>query len=193
MKRILLCAVLALASVLSVHAQTITVKDLTTLEVISGASIFISQNNIELPQQIGTTNNEGEFRGSIAMGTVLISANGYEVLSVPSTELNKDYVAYLIGSNMTLSEMVVSATRNANATKFLAQPVSAIQRKDIQFINPANAADLLAQTGTALVQKSQLGGGSPILRGFEANKVLYVVDGVRMNNAIYRGGHLQDN
>ncbi|MFA9220586.1 MAG: TonB-dependent receptor plug domain-containing protein [Sediminibacterium sp.] len=192
MKRIILCAVLAIASAFSAHAQTITVKDLTTLEVISGASVFISQNNIELPQQIGTTNNEGEFRGSIAMGTVLISANGYEVLSVPSSELNIDYVAYLIGSNMTLSEMVVSATRNANATKFLAQPVSAIQRKDIQFINPANAADLLTQTGTALIQKSQLGGGSPILRGFEANKVLYVVDGVRMNNAIYRGGHLQD-
>lgn len=202
MKRIILCAVLALTSLVAAHAQTITVKDLTTLEGISGASVYILKNNIELPQQIGTTNNEGEFRGhmsmeteyrgSISMGTILISAIGYEVLSIPTSELNNDYVAYLVGSNMTLSEMVVSATRNANATKFLAQPVSAIQRKDIQFLNPANAADLLAQTGTALVQKSQLGGGSPILRGFEANKVLYVVDGVRMNNAIYRGGHLQD-
>jgi hemoglobin/transferrin/lactoferrin receptor protein len=192
MKRILLCALLAMASLFSAHAQTITVKDLTTLEAISGASVFISQNNIELPQQIGTTNNEGEFRGSIAMGTVFISANGYEILSIPTSELADNYTAYLIGSNATLSEMVISATRNANHLKDIAQPISAIQRKDIQFINPANAADLLSQTGTALVQKSQLGGGSPILRGFEANKVLYVVDGVRMNNAIYRGGHLQD-
>ncbi len=192
MKRILLCALLAMASLFSAHAQTITVKDLTTLEAISGASVFISQNNIELPQQIGTTNNEGEFRGSIAMGTVFISANGYAILSIPTSELADNYTAYLIGSNATLSEMVISATRNANHLKDLAQPVSAIQRKDIQFINPANAADLLTQTGTALVQKSQLGGGSPILRGFEANKVLFVVDGVRMNNAIYRGGHLQD-
>jgi hemoglobin/transferrin/lactoferrin receptor protein len=181
-----------MASLFSAHAQTITVKDLTTLEAISGASVFISQNNIELPQQIGTTNNEGEFRGSIAMGTVFISANGYAILSIPTSELADNYTAYLIGSNATLSEMVISATRNANHLKDLAQPVSAIQRKDIQFINPANAADLLTQTGTALVQKSQLGGGSPILRGFEANKVLFVVDGVRMNNAIYRGGHLQD-
>jgi hemoglobin/transferrin/lactoferrin receptor protein len=192
MKRIILCAVLAIASALSADAQTITVKDLTTLEAISGASIFISKNNIELPQQIGNTNNEGEFQGSISMGTVFISANGYEILSIPTSELKNGYVAYLVGSNMTLSEMIVSATRNANEAKYVAQPVSAIQRKDIQFINPANAADLLAQTSTALVQKSQLGGGSPILRGFEANKVLYVVDGVRMNNAIYRGGHLQD-
>ena len=42
------------------------------------------------------------------------------------------------------------------------------------------------------IQKSQLGGGSPIIRGFEANRVLLVVDGVRMNNAIYRSGHLQN-
>lgn len=183
---------LTLASLFGAHAQTISVKDLTTLEPITGASIFISDANIEPPEQIGTTNNEGEFWGDISIGTIYISANGYEVFTISTSELKKDYVAYLVGSNMTLSEMVISATRNANAAKFLAQQISAIQRKDIQFINPANAADLLAQTGTALVQKSQLGGGSPILRGFEANKVLYVVDGVRMNNAIYRGGHLQD-
>ena len=30
------------------------------------------------------------------------------------------------------------------------------------------------------------------MRGFEANRLLLVVDGVRMNNAIYRSGHLQN-
>ena len=30
------------------------------------------------------------------------------------------------------------------------------------------------------------------MRGFEANRILLVVDGVRMNNAIYRSGHLQN-
>ncbi len=42
------------------------------------------------------------------------------------------------------------------------------------------------------MQKSQGGGGSPVIRGFEANKVLLVIDGVRLNNAIFRGGHLQN-
>jgi hemoglobin/transferrin/lactoferrin receptor protein len=55
----------------------------------------------------------------------------------------------------------------------------------------STAADLLWSTGSVLVQQSQQGGGSPVLRGFEANRVLLVVDGVRMNNAIYRSGHLQ--
>ena len=45
---------------------------------------------------------------------------------------------------------------------------------------------------TELEGKSQFGGGSPIIRGFEASRILLVVDGVRMNNAIYRGGHLQN-
>ena len=42
------------------------------------------------------------------------------------------------------------------------------------------------------MQKSQFGGGSPVLRGMEANRILLVVDGIRMNNAIYRKGHLQN-
>ncbi|RZL10728.1 MAG: TonB-dependent receptor, partial [Pedobacter sp.] len=41
-------------------------------------------------------------------------------------------------------------------------------------------------------QKSQQGGSSPVIRGFEASRVLLVIDGIRMNNAIYRAGHLQN-
>ena len=37
-----------------------------------------------------------------------------------------------------------------------------------------------------------MGGGSPMIRGFAANRVLIVVDGIRMNNAIYRSGNLQN-
>ena len=192
MKRIILCALLAVASAFSAHAQTITVKDLTTLEAISGASLYLSANNIELFEFIGMTNNEGIIVLQQHFGSFMITANGYEVKYIPTSEVSEGMDVFLAGSNVTLSQMVISATRLANKSEFVAQQVSSIQRKDIQFINPANAADLLTQTGTALVQKSQLGGGSPILRGFEANKVLYVVDGVRMNNAIYRGGHLQD-
>ncbi len=31
-----------------------------------------------------------------------------------------------------------------------------------------------------------------MLRGFAANRILFIVDGIRMNNAIYRGGNLQN-
>lgn len=70
--------------------------------------------------------------------------------------------------------------------------VTVIDDKDIALYNPQTSADVLAQSGNVYVQKSQMGGGSPIIRGFEANKVLLVLDGVRLNNAIYRSGHLQN-
>ena len=57
---------------------------------------------------------------------------------------------------------------------------------------PSTSADALQKTGAVMIQMSQSGGGSPIIRGFEANRVLLVVDGVRLNNAIYRSGHLQN-
>ena len=37
-----------------------------------------------------------------------------------------------------------------------------------------------------------MGGGSISIRGFEANRNVLVIDGVRMNNLINRSGHLQD-
>ena len=56
----------------------------------------------------------------------------------------------------------------------------------------STSADILLLTDGVTIQKSQGGGGSPIIRGFEANRILLMVDGVRMNNAIYRSGHVQN-
>lgn len=91
-----------------------------------------------------------------------------------------------------LKEVVILASRFPEKKEDVAQQIQVIKKDRIQQLNGANPADILQQTPGVLVQKSQLGGGSPIIRGFEANKVLLVVDGVRMNNAIYRGGHLQN-
>ncbi|MFM6976531.1 MAG: TonB-dependent receptor plug domain-containing protein [Sphingobacteriaceae bacterium] len=91
-----------------------------------------------------------------------------------------------------LKEVVIVASRFPENKEDVAQRVQVIKAERIKELNAANAADILQQTPGILVQKSQLGGGSPVIRGFEANKVLLVVDGVRMNNAIYRAGHLQN-
>lgn len=70
--------------------------------------------------------------------------------------------------------------------------ITKIRQEEIFRNNPQTAADLLQQSGTVFIQKSQLGGGSPMIRGFATNRVLLVVDGVRMNNAIYRSGNIQN-
>ena len=74
----------------------------------------------------------------------------------------------------------------------IVQQIETVSREEMMLTQPQTSADALGQHGGVYLQKSQLGGGSPIVRGFEANKILLVVDGVRMNNAIYRNGHLQN-
>lgn len=91
-----------------------------------------------------------------------------------------------------LKEVVVSVTRSKQKKNRIAEQIEVISSSDIKKNAPQSSADLLVKTPSIKVQKSQFGGGSPVLRGMEANRVLLVVDGVRMNNAIYRKGHLQN-
>ena len=53
------------------------------------------------------------------------------------------------------------------------------------------ASELLEKKMGISVQNSQNGGGSPNLRGMEANRLLIIIDGIVLNNTIFRGGHLQ--
>ncbi|MFM9839273.1 MAG: TonB-dependent receptor plug domain-containing protein [Cyclobacteriaceae bacterium] len=91
-----------------------------------------------------------------------------------------------------LNEVVISANKIPEQRREVAQQVMMIRPSVIKSFNAQTTADLLQNTGMVAMQRSQQGGGSPIMRGFEASRVLLVVDGVRMNNAIYRAGHLQN-
>jgi hemoglobin/transferrin/lactoferrin receptor protein len=92
----------------------------------------------------------------------------------------------------TLEEIVISGYKFPEKKKNIAQKIDLISSRYIGSINAQNTGDLLMSTGNVFVQKSQQGGGSPVIRGFEASRVLLIIDGVRMNNLIYRSGHLQN-
>jgi hemoglobin/transferrin/lactoferrin receptor protein len=91
-----------------------------------------------------------------------------------------------------MGEVVISANKMEETRKTISQQVQVMNEKDIANTQAQTTADVLANTGNVFIQKSQLGGGSVGLRGFEASRVLLVIDGVRMNNLIYRTGHLQN-
>jgi len=95
-------------------------------------------------------------------------------------------------SQKELSEIVVSGNKFAEKKKNIVQKIDIISSSYIKKANAQNMGDLLMSTGNVFVQKSQQGGSSPVIRGFEASRILFVVDGVRMNNLIYRSGHLQN-
>ncbi|TRZ81552.1 MAG: TonB-dependent receptor [Sediminibacterium sp.] len=90
-----------------------------------------------------------------------------------------------------LSNAIVYANKFPTLSKNIVQRVVALTDK-VFIQQQANTADILTASGQVFVQKSQLGGGSPVIRGFEASRVLLMVDGIRMNSAIFRAGHLQN-
>lgn len=90
-----------------------------------------------------------------------------------------------------LQKVVVYANKFPALSKNIIQRVVSLTDKEL-IQQQANTADILTASGQVFVQKSQAGGGSPIIRGFEASRVLLMLDGVRMNTAIFRAGHLQN-
>ena len=186
-----LIGLLALPAAFSaVNAQTITLRDVATKEPISGAVLTCTQGG----STSATTNADG--RVDIASlkncGAIRVDHFSFAERTVSYADLSANTDFTLSYKVNVLNEMVTSASRFEEKRRDVPERIDVIKRREITFMDQPTMAELLQNTGSLFVQKSQLGGGSPVIRGFEASRVLLVVDGVRMNNAIYRAGHLQD-
>jgi len=140
------------------------------------------------------TNEEGivDLAGRNAEDVITLRYLGYRSISQRlSYFTNQGYIVKMAIDDSLLDELVVLGRKSVEASDIPYQ-VQSISIKDIQSQEAQTSADALAQQGGVYVQKSQLGGGSPVIRGFEASRVLLVVDDIRLNNAIYRSGHLQN-
>ena len=170
-------------------AQTLTVYDRSDLQPVSQVSITnASRSILTVTDQTGRA-DISRFSDS---DSLFITHVAYQPLVMTRKAAGeKGYKVYLTENVIRLDEFVISANKVEEKRSDLPYKIEVIQAKEISFINPQTSATMLEQTGSAFVQQSQMGGGSPVLRGFEANRVLLVLDGVRMNNAVYRAGHLQ--
>lgn len=104
----------------------------------------------------------------------------------------KDFRISMTESPVALDEVVISVNRGEQFRSEVPNKVEILKPEQVLRYHPATTADLAGLSAEVFIQKSQQGGGSPMVRGFSANRLLLVVDGVRMNNAIYRSGNLQN-
>ncbi len=120
--------------------------------------------------------------------------NRNTILAVILFLLPLPYLYAQVNKDTTKSLSPVSVYYNRWERKINEVPnrITKFNFKQQRLQNPQTMADAIGVTGEVFIQKSQMGGGSPMIRGFATNRVLIVVDGVRMNNAIYRSGNLQN-
>jgi hemoglobin/transferrin/lactoferrin receptor protein len=187
------CLLITLAVILTsatAIAQKIQVLSQESQAPIPGVALFNDDKS-----KSGVTDFDGYAEISIFNDDEVITfqhiAHAVLVLKKQQVVLANNKV-YLITDASSLDEVVLSVSKFGQKKKDIPQKIVTVTSEDILFGNPQTAADLLQSSGQVYIQKSQLGGGSPLIRGFSTNRLLIAVDGVRFNTAIFRGGNVQN-
>ena len=97
---------------------------------------------------------------------------------------------YIVGQDSipSLKEVIVTTSRNTVNARFLPYSFAITDSQRIAKLNGRSVPELLDGTPGVFLQKTNHGGGSPFVRGFTGNQNLIIIDGIRLNNAIFRYG-----
>lgn len=170
-------------------AQTLIIVDKTTRQTLPGVIVYSNSPKVSI-----LSNAKGQVDATLfkTADSIHFTFVSYEPVVYSYQKLESmNFKVELSEATISLGEIVVSANRWEEAQIETPNRIQKISKKDVDFQNPQTSADVLETSGYVYIQKSQLAGGSPSLRGFATNRVMLVVDGVRMNNAIFRSGNLQ--
>jgi len=185
--------VLLILSVLTIRlslAQQVSIKDKTTKEALEFVVVSSGDTGYIILSDKNGIADISHFRERNSIEFRLL---GYKTASKSFEELKSDgFVLWMSPLGLSLDEVVISASRWSQSTREIPGKVSSINIRNIELSLPQTAADLLGTTGKVFIQKSQQGGGSPMIRGFSTNRLLYTIDGIRMNTAIFRSGNLHN-
>ncbi|MHC2993102.1 TonB-dependent receptor [Pontibacter sp. HJ8] len=172
------------------YSQVLTVKDQVTQQPLE---MVVLTGDSTAPAVVTDSKGKADITPLRGAGRISVRLAGYNTELLSYTQLQEKQFRLLLQENtISLKAVVISATRWQQDAREVPQKVSVIRPKDVLLQSPQTAADMLGQTGEVFIQKSQGGGGSPMIRGFATNRVLLTVDGVRMNTAIFRSGNLQN-
>ncbi len=166
-------------------SQNLTIIDENN-KPVTGASIFSDLSNYETTDKNGNVSLDKFSR----FDTLTIKQYGFKEEKLLKSKLKNTLI--LLYDNELLDEVVISASKFSQKFREVPKKVTQINRSMIEFTNPMTSADLLERGGYVYIQKSQLGGGSPMIRGLSTNRLVLSVDGVRLNNAIFRSGNIHN-
>ena len=174
----------------AVQAQTIKLLDKQTKSPVTNAALY---NSARSTYVVSDEEGNADVSAFTKSETIFITHVSHITLKTTKAAIvSEGNVVYLEDNENQLNEVVLSVSKFEHESKDIAQKIVSLDAEDIEMKNPQTAADFLSQSGQVFVQKSQLGGGSPMIRGFSTNRLLLTVDGVRMNTAIFRSGNLQN-
>lgn len=87
-----------------------------------------------------------------------------------------------------LDDVVVVGKRTESPLNQSLQAISVLNSGHLNTLSPMNLPDAMRAMPGVFMQKTNQGGGSPFVRGLTGYHTLILVDGIRLNNAIFRSG-----
>ncbi len=163
-------------------AQEVLIIDSITNNPVKNVNVYTTKHTGTSTDKNGVFSLT-EFNKS---DTIIIQHISYKVKRVLVKSINK--LVLLSPKSVILTE--VNLEEN---TRFLQASKQHVFIKTLAVVDlqSKSIADLISKSFPVSIQENQAGGGSPNFRGMEANRLLLVVDKIPLNNAIYRGGHVQ--
>ncbi len=127
----------------------------------------------------------------VALLCVLWMLPSFAVAENGNSSTNEEPAAASETAAPTLGEVIISATRSEDEAFLSDRSLNVIGSEKITQHAPRSLPELLRESTGVFVQHTNYGGGSPILRGMVGPQVLLLVDGIRLNNSVFRTGPLQ--
>ncbi len=87
-----------------------------------------------------------------------------------------------------LDEIVVVGHRIESALNDRPEAISVLNSRQLESLSPMNMPEVMSAMPGVFMQQTNHGGGSPFVRGLTGYHTLILVDGIRLNNAIFRSG-----
>lgn len=93
-----------------------------------------------------------------------------------------------LDSIKSLSEVAIQSFKQKSTLQQLPYTIQVVKKNELQQTNSRTLPESMMYLPGVMIQKSNHGGGSPFVRGLTGNQSLIVVDGIRLNNSIFRYG-----
>ncbi len=156
---------------------------------------------ISIPSlEIGTTTRaNGEFEiKSVPKGdyTVRIDYLGFQTRQISAVRVRSGETTQMVDVRMSpkllaMNETIVTANRRPKSLTDISSGANLVNAEIIQQRNAKTSAEALREETGIFIQKTNHGGGSAIIRGLSSNRIVILVDGIRLNNSTYRLGNHQ--
>lgn len=167
------------------------VLDAQSKTPLSGVNLWLKGT------QRGTASNtQGYFSlyAPAQTGDFILSASslGYQEkelnINWQGSALLLDTIYLQAAATLIQNDLVITAQRSLNRAFATTEAVSVLKARDIALNGSRSTPEALMGTTGVFIQKTNHGGGSPFIRGLTGNQTLLLLDGLRLNNSIYRFG-----